>query len=183
MVNTLDRLKILINSSTPIVVMETLEEMRAVGLVRTACDDLNIATFEWSIADGLFRSGSNVRAVPAAALQMRINAARQAADPGAPESSKAAIYNTLDPVQALATMETMTLEAVFVLKDFHRHMESPVVVWRLRDVGHEIFRESAHADTYCAIHQHATRVGEPGGICRSAAARSATVETNCRGNL
>src|SRR5438552_1065715 len=66
---------------------------------------------------------------------MRINAARQAADPGAPESSKAAIYNTLDPVQALATMETMTLEAVFVLKDFHRHMESPVVVRRLRDVG------------------------------------------------
>src|SRR5437588_1259947 len=66
---------------------------------------------------------------------MRINAARQAADPGAPESSKAAIYNTLDPVQALATMETMTLEAVFVLKDFHRHMESAVVVRRLRDVG------------------------------------------------
>src|SRR5437867_10190959 len=32
-------------------------------------------------------------------------------------------------------METMTLEAVFVLKDFHRHMESPVVVRRLRDVG------------------------------------------------
>src|SRR5436309_386098 len=66
---------------------------------------------------------------------MRINAARQAADPGAPESSKAAIYNTLDPVQALATMETMTLEAVFLLKDFHRHMESAVVVRRLRDVG------------------------------------------------
>src|SRR5438067_12266418 len=65
---------------------------------------------------------------------MRINAARQAADPGAPESSKAAIYNTLDPVQALATMETITLEAVFVLNDFHRHMESPGVVRRLRDV-------------------------------------------------
>jgi ATP-dependent 26S proteasome regulatory subunit len=135
MVNTLDRLKILINSSTPIVVMETVEEMRAVGLVRAACSDLNIAVFEWSIADGLVRSGSNSPAVPAAALQMRINAARQAADPSAPESSKAAIYNTLDPVQALATMETMTLEAVFVLKDFHRHMESPIVVRRLRDVG------------------------------------------------
>src|SRR5437773_3896237 len=120
---------------------------------------------------------------PKPAFSAAINAARQAADPGAPESSKAAIYNTLDPVQALATMETMTLEAVFVLKDFHRHMESPVVVWRLRDVGHEIFRESAHAHTYCAIHQHAARVGEPGGICRSAATRSAMVETNCRGNL
>ena len=32
-------------------------------------------------------------------------------------------------------METMTLEAVFLLKDFHRYMESAVVVRRLRDVG------------------------------------------------
>src|SRR5437899_1843449 len=47
----------------------------------------------------------------------------------------------------------------------------------------EILHESAHAHTYCAIHQHAARVGEPGGICRSAATRSAMVETNCRGNL
>jgi SpoVK/Ycf46/Vps4 family AAA+-type ATPase len=29
----------------------------------------------------------------------------------------------------------MTLEAVFVLKDFHRHMDNPAVVRRLRDVG------------------------------------------------
>ncbi len=39
------------------------------------------------------------------------------------------------PIQALANLETMTVEAVFVLKDFHRHMDSPVVVRRLRDVG------------------------------------------------
>ena len=32
-------------------------------------------------------------------------------------------------------MEGMTLEAVFILKDFHRHMDDPVVVRRLRDVG------------------------------------------------
>jgi hypothetical protein len=54
----LDRLKVLINSSTPIIVMETSEEMRAVSLVRAACSALNMATFEWSVADGLVRSGS-----------------------------------------------------------------------------------------------------------------------------
>src|SRR5690349_134122 len=59
MADPLERLKILINSSTPIVVMETVEEMRAVGLVRSACAELNMAVFEWSIADGLVRSGSN----------------------------------------------------------------------------------------------------------------------------
>ena len=38
-------------------------------------------------------------------------------------------------MQALANMESMTVEAVFILKDFHRHMDDPVVVRRLRDVG------------------------------------------------
>ncbi len=59
MSDTLDRLKVLINSSTPIVVMETSEEMRAVNSVRAACSALNMAVFEWTIADGLVRSGSN----------------------------------------------------------------------------------------------------------------------------
>jgi len=47
----------------------------------------------------------------------------------------ASMYNSRDPVQALANMESMTVEAVFILKDFHRHMDDPVVVRRLRDVG------------------------------------------------
>ena len=133
--NALERLKVLINSSTPIVVMETVEEVRALSLVRAACSELNMAVFEWTIADGLVRSGANAPAMPAADLQTRINAARHATDPGAPDSNKSAIYNTADPVQALANLEAMTLEAVFVLKDFHRHLDSPVVVRRLRDVG------------------------------------------------
>jgi ATP-dependent 26S proteasome regulatory subunit len=133
--NALERLKVLINSSTPIVVMETVEEVRALTVVRAACSELKMAIFEWTVADGLTRSGVDAPAMPVADLQMRINAARHAADPGAPDSSKNAIYNTADPVQALANLESMTLEAVFVLKDFHRHMDSPVVVRRLRDVG------------------------------------------------
>jgi len=120
--NSLDRLKVLINSSTPIVVMETVEEVRAVSMVRLACSELNMAIFEWTIADGLTRAGSG----PVAA---------SAALHGEPPAPKASVYNSTDPVQALANMETMTVEAVFILKDFHRHMDNPVVVRRLRDVG------------------------------------------------
>jgi ATP-dependent 26S proteasome regulatory subunit len=144
----LDRLKVLINSSTPIVVMETVEEPRAVSLVRQACSDLNMAIFEWTIADGLVRSGQ--KSSGASALQ---NYAKSATIPaGNSEDSrlaravlssftsdvpaqKSAVYNTTDPVQALANMESMTVEAVFILKDFHRHLDNPVVVRRLRDVG------------------------------------------------
>jgi SpoVK/Ycf46/Vps4 family AAA+-type ATPase len=131
----IDRLKVLINSSTPIVVMETVEEVRALTLVRTACSELNLAVFEWTIADGLVRSGSGVGTglgPGQGGSETRLHAF-SGSDTGA--GARTAMYNTADPVQALANLETMTIEAVFVLKDFHRHMDNPVVVRRLRDVG------------------------------------------------
>jgi len=54
--DTLERIKVLINSSTPIILMETVEEERALALVRQAAADLSLPVFEWSIADGLTRS-------------------------------------------------------------------------------------------------------------------------------
>ncbi|MGB8011125.1 MAG: AAA family ATPase [Terriglobales bacterium] len=139
----MERLKVLINSSTPIVVMETVEEVRALTLVRAACSELSLAVFEWTIADGLVRSGSGApvqqpfqtRAIPQgnSEADRLARAVLSSVDTGA--GPKTAMYNTADPVQALANLETMTIEAVFVLKDFHRHMENPVVVRRLRDVG------------------------------------------------
>src|ERR1035437_3068495 len=131
----IDRLKVLINSSTPIVVMETVEEVRALTLVRTACSELSLAVFEWTIADGLVRSGSGVGpglGPGPGGSETRLHTF-SGSDTGA--GAKTAMYNTADPVQALANLETMTIEAVFVLKDFHRHMDNPVVVRRLRDVG------------------------------------------------
>src|SRR5258708_37397757 len=35
----------------------------------------------------------------------------------------------------MANIETLIIEVVLVIKDFHRHMDNPVVVRRLRDVG------------------------------------------------
>lgn len=165
MPEALDRLKVLINSSTPILVMETSEEMRAVNMVRSACSELNMATFEWSIADGLQRSGSvlpvesqkNAQPRPDQGVWTPVRTSpqpRSILSPGNNEAERltravmsamgsdqsaaaasGSIYNTREPVQALANMESMTVEAVFILKDFHRHMDDPVVVRRLRDVG------------------------------------------------
>jgi len=149
---SLERLKVLINSSTPIVVMETVEEMRALSLVRLACSQLSLPVFEWTIADGLVRSGSGAAApqpivYPRPETRMGalpqgnseadrlMRAVLSPAGNDAGASPRTAMCNTTDPVQALANLETMTIEAVFVLKDFHRHMDNPVVVRRLRDVG------------------------------------------------
>ena len=126
----LERLKILINSSTPIVVMETVEEVRAVTMVRQACSELNLAMFEWTVADGLVRSGSGTSAgLP----QPKPYLSRPNA--GFADPAQTAIYNTTDPVQALANLEAMTVDGVYIFKDFHRHMDNAIVVRRLRDVG------------------------------------------------
>src|SRR5205807_1475140 len=70
-----------------------------------------------------------------AARLARAMLSSQPADASSDGHAASSIYNTREPVQALANMESMTLEAVFILKDFHRHMDDPVVVRRLRDVG------------------------------------------------
>jgi hypothetical protein len=131
MADVLERLKILIDSSTPIVVMETVEEMRVVRLVREASSTLRLATFEWSIASGLVRCGAEAATAPEAKFPGAARATLQ----GAADLSAPAIYHSQEPAQALTNLEAISVEAVFILKDFHRHMDDPIVVRRLRDVG------------------------------------------------
>jgi SpoVK/Ycf46/Vps4 family AAA+-type ATPase len=126
----LARLKVLLDSSTPIVAIETVEEVRAVRLVRAACAALNLAAFEWTIASGLVRCGSDVGGVIAE------DRAGGFADTGAEGfANSKAIYNSQEPAQMLANLEAISIGAAFILKDLHRHMDEPVVVRRLRDVG------------------------------------------------
>ena len=39
--------------------------------------------------------------------------------------STQAIYNSREPAQALGNIEAISVEAAFILKDFHRHMDYP----------------------------------------------------------
>jgi hypothetical protein len=134
---SLDRLKVLINSSTPIVVMETVEELRAVRMVRVACKELNLATFEWTIASGLARSGTN-SADPHFEERFEDALPPGGYDPARRNDSEQnckAIYHSQEPAQMLGNLEAVSIEATFILKDFHRHLEDAVVVRRLRDVA------------------------------------------------
>ncbi len=136
-ISALDRLKILIDSSTPIVVIETVEEMRAVRLVRSACASLNLTAFEWSIATGLARCGGEC----ANTLEIG-NPYGSGTGHDMTDVSAKAIYKSREPVQVLGNLEGISIDAVFILKDFHRHMEDPVVVRRLRDVGQKFSEHS-----------------------------------------
>src|SRR5271156_2095768 len=135
MADVLERLKVLIDSSTPIVVMETAEEMRAVRLVRTACSALGLAVFEWSIASGLMRCGSGVGEVVSDGIDFAKSFPASHAGLESTEQNAKALYNSREPAQMLGNLEGISIEETFILKDLHRHMDDPVVVRRLRDVG------------------------------------------------
>src|SRR3954464_6690134 len=130
MPDVLERLRVLIDSSTPIVILETVEETRAVRLVHAAASPLNLAVFEWTIASGLVRCSNDAK--PSV---QRVTATPQGTTSFSADASAQAIYNSRDPSQALSNLEAISTEAVFILKDFHRHMADPVVVRKLRDVG------------------------------------------------
>jgi SpoVK/Ycf46/Vps4 family AAA+-type ATPase len=152
MANPLERLKVLINSSTPIVIIETVEEERAVRLIRSAADDAHLPVFEWDVADGLTRAGgapvnsAPIKApVPSAHYQDTVYDGPTHAGSSSERLTESvmsgltreetSIYNTREPAQVLNHLRSMTIEAVFILKDFHRHMDDAVVVRRLRDVA------------------------------------------------
>src|SRR4029077_13140087 len=107
MADALERLKILLNSSTPIVVMETVEEMRAVRLVRVACSALNLATFEWSIASGLVRCGSDVGELMPEPSSLSPSAYPGGTGHDVNDAGAQALYNSKEPVQALSNLEAM----------------------------------------------------------------------------
>jgi len=133
MVDALSHLKILIDSSTPIVVVETVEEVHAVRLVRAACASLNLAAFEWSIASGLTRCGND--GGNALLAEGTVYSGPSGTGHDSTDIAAKAIYNSREPVQVLGNLEGISVDAAFILKDFHRHMDDPVVVRRLRDVG------------------------------------------------
>src|SRR4051812_22112878 len=158
LMDTLERIKVLINSSTPLILMETVEEARALTLLRRAAADLELPLFEWSIADGLTRSAplhspKQVRAPEPSDTAKLIAAAKQAMyqaglpqmDFGAaekpPASTSGPILNTKEAAFVLAHIGTMTVEAVFVLKDFHRQLEDATIVRLLRETAQDFARD------------------------------------------
>jgi SpoVK/Ycf46/Vps4 family AAA+-type ATPase len=121
----------MINSSSALVVIETVEESRALTLIRLAASDLQMPVFEWSVADGLSRYEKKATT---AKFQVQDFLAPINPEEENVASGAGSILNTQDPAGVLAHIATMTIEAVFVLKDFHRHVDNAIVARRLREV-------------------------------------------------
>lgn len=162
------RLRIIIDSNTPVVIVETVEERRALRLVREAASELQLPVFEWSIADGLARAGASsgssegppplpgthegrqptetdrkLAAVNASLIQANLPPLSLVTgkDQYLENAAPAPVYNTKEAAQVLQHLELVNLEAVFVMKDMQRHMDSPIVLRLIREIAQAFSRD------------------------------------------
>lgn len=102
--NTAD-LRVLLASPTPLVLAETHEEERFLGVIRDLAGDLEMAVWTWSSTSGLARDGG----------------------PG--------MHRTENPHQALAWIDDITTPAVFVFADAHPILADAYVVRRIKETA------------------------------------------------
>jgi hypothetical protein len=100
-----DELRLLINSRSPIITVETAEEERLAHLLTTIATELDVPLYTWSVTAGLARIE------------------------GAP------MYATEQPEQALANIGEVRGDAIFLLKDFARYCDNDKICRRLRDLA------------------------------------------------
>jgi hypothetical protein len=105
---TIHEIATLVRSRHPVVVIDTVEEDRAVGLIAAVGDQLGLPLFEWSMTHGFRRAGD-----------------------------EAVNGMTTSPDALLAHLADLRVEALFLLKDLHPHLAEPVVERRFRDVARE----------------------------------------------
>lgn len=103
--NPQKELALLIQSRYPIVYVETWEEERVEALLRKVAQKMKVPLYVWTVTSGLVRAGM-----------------------------EKSIYQTGAPLAALNNIASFRGDALFLLKDFHRHWESAEVVRRLRDL-------------------------------------------------
>ena len=102
---TIHEIKTLVQSRHPVVVVETVEEERARGLVVAAGEQLGLPVFEWTITQGLRNS----------------------------KERDLASGITAEPARVLAHIADMTVEAIYLLHDIHVHLREPLIDRLFRD--------------------------------------------------
>ncbi len=100
-----DELRLLINSRYPIITVETAEEDRLAHLLAAIAVELHVPLYTWSVTAGLARID------------------------GAP------IYATAQPEQALANIEAIRGDGIFLLKDFARYCDNDKICRMVRDLA------------------------------------------------
>src|SRR3954471_4872400 len=107
-------LQTLLASRVPLVVIESREEVRVIELVREAAlraqRGRNWGVFQWTVTEGLLRID---------------------VDLGGPQRT------LCEPEQLLKHVKATSMAGIYVLLDFHPHLEKPLFVRTLKDIAQE----------------------------------------------
>ncbi len=107
-VKLLTELKLLIQSTQPVIGIETTEEERTRDLVYRACRELNIHFYDWTITRGL-------------------------QSPDTP-----LVAGETDAMSCLQYIKDCQKEGVFLLKDFIPHLDRPLIIRQFREAAQRI---------------------------------------------
>lgn len=108
-----EQLKLLIRSGHPIISIETVDEPRAIELLKKVAEDLQISTATWSMTSGLVASTKGT-------LERLVAEGK--------------------PLQALQKILDSTVCGVYVFKDLGAHLRDPTMARLLRDIHNEFVR-------------------------------------------
>jgi hypothetical protein len=129
-------IKTLVLSFHPILVIETVEEDRVLPLLLAVAAQLTIPLFEWSVTRGLTRVGDAVA----------IN------------------RMTAAPLALLQHLSGLSVQAIFYLKDFSRHLTEAAADRQFRELADQLSKNSlnhgAHG-RHCGITQRHRTAGCP----------------------
>src|SRR5688500_11161861 len=102
--NVFHELKTLVRSMHPVVLIESAEEERVDDLLRALAAELRLPLFTWTVTKGLQRIDGT-----------------------------GAIHGTADPRTLLRHLATLTVEAIFHLKDLAAHLATPETARAFRE--------------------------------------------------
>jgi AAA+ superfamily predicted ATPase len=107
-------IKTLIRSFHPVIAIESVEEQRVLGLVESVAEQLGMKLFQWSVTNGLRRS-----------------------------DGPHALNRTQSPQGLLKHIREMTVQAIFLLKDFSRHLDDAETCRLFRELAQSFAQSGA----------------------------------------
>jgi hypothetical protein len=113
---TLHEIKTLILSYHPVIALDTVEEERADAILDSVAAELDLPLFEWSVTRGLRRKGQGT-----------------------------AFHGTNQPLILLKHLAGLTVEGLFVLKDFAGYLEDGEVRRQFREVAQTFSKRKSTA--------------------------------------
>ena len=139
-------LKTLIQSRHPIVTIDTVEEERVENLLQAVATELRVPLFTWTVTHGLRHLGDaqGAKADLSADLSNEARSAKLEARSAKAEGEHA-IYGTTDPRMLVRHLATLTVCAIFHLKDLTAHLGDATVARGLRDTAQAFLRSGSTA--------------------------------------